>query len=540
MAEITWESWNKETYERVGKEPLSNQYRRTFKNEYRFAIISLFSVENIGTRLLYAFLKEAGYDVDLIFLKGHAVNNWKMPSDKEIQLLIDLLKERNIKVAGLALRSSYLKFGCDLTKRIHDDLDIPVIWGGTAPTVTPELCIKGGADYAINNEGEEAISELLTAMATGQDTTHIENLWYKGEDGEPVGNPNRPLLVDLDVLPVQNLEDDDKFFIEKDTLTPGDPWRDIARFETLTARGCPYVCSFCIHSYLKDLNKGLGKAVNGCSVEHVIREIEYAKAKLPKMTCIFFCDEVFGTGMQWTRDFVPLYKERVGLPFDVAIEPRALNDEKVELLKDAGLHELNMGIQSGSEKVRRELYDRPMTDKKLFAIAALMKKHNIFTRYDIIVDSPFESREDKRKTLDILLQLPRPFILNMFSLNYFPAAKLTEKALELGYITDDQVEGSTEKCLRQFSVSFDYPRSKEDMMWNALYAMSSKWFIPRPLLRLAANWDWFKRHPKPLVVTARLSSMIRLFAHGTSLLIRGRITFADVYRYAGSVGSIIR
>src|SRR5690606_4553422 len=158
---------------------------------------------------------------------------------------------------------------------------------------------------------------------------------------------------------------------------------------------------------------------------------------------IFFFDEVFGTGKGWTQTFSEQYPERVCMPFELAIDPRALTDEKVAHLVNCGLAELNMGIQSGSERTRKELFDRPVKDERILEVANLMKKYGVFTRYDIIVDNPWETQEDKRRTLDVLLQLPHPFILNMFSLNWFPKTVLTERALGEGVIDDSQVAGNS-------------------------------------------------------------------------------------------------
>ncbi len=380
----------------------------------------------------------------------------------------------------------------------------------------------------------------MNAVGSGEDPRHILNLWYRDGDGKPVGNPLRKILADLDRLPIQDLEDEDKFFIEFNKLTEGEPWRSTIKFETLTARGCPYVCSFCIHSKLVEMHKGLGKAVNGYSVEHAVREVEYARAKLPNMKCLFFADEVFGVGIEWVREFEKKWIERVNLPFECMIEPRALSPQKLRLLKNAGMVELNIGIQSGSEKLRAELYDRPMSNKDLLQVVQWAHEAGVSMRYDIICDSPFESPEDKRATLDVLLELPRPFILNMFSLNYFPGAKLTEYALKIGLVDESQVAGMTDICLEQFTVSLDFPRPTDDTFWNALYAMSSKWFIPKAFIRYLAGLSWPKRHPAPVVVLARFSSMTRLFFDGFRLLWQGRISLDTVRRYSGSISSLAR
>lgn len=540
VKDIEWMSFNRDTYELIGVEPLSEGFRPSFDRRFRIAIVSLFSMESLGVRALYAFMKEAGFEIDAVFLKEHALNNFKLPTEAECRILINLLHSRNIRLVGIAVRSPYLAFARDLTGQIHQELNIPVVWGGTAATVTPDLCIKGGADYAVCGEGEMPFAELVNAIASGDSTSTIKNVWYRGADGKAASNPNRRLIRELDRLPMQDLEDGNKFAIEFGRLTEGEPLRNWVRFETLAARGCPYKCSYCINSYLIELNRGLGKPVNSASVEHLICELEYARTMLPKMSAIFFVDEIFGVSINWTRKFREQYVKRINLQFECQADLRTLNETKIKLLEESGLVEMDFGIQSGSETTRREIYDRPISDERLFQVIHLLQKYGVEMRYDIIADNPLESSEDKRATLHFLLQLPRPFILNMYSLNYFPKTKLTLYALEKGVIDETDVAGYSEKCLSQFTVSFDYPRSDEDKFWNALYAMSSKWFIPRRFLHILADSERASRHPLPLVILARITSMIQLFCDGFVLLWKRRISWDTVRRFSGSIGSIAR
>jgi hypothetical protein len=58
-------------------------------------------------------------------------------------------------------------------------------------------------------------------------------------------------------------------------------------------------------------------------------------------------------------------------------------------------------------------------------------------RYDIIVNNPWEKDGDLAETLMFFAKFPKPYLLNMFSLTFYPGTELYEKAVEDGIITDD-------------------------------------------------------------------------------------------------------
>jgi hypothetical protein len=64
-------------------------------------------------------------------------------------------------------------------------------------------------------------------------------------------------------------------------------------------------------------------------------------------------------------------------------------------------------------------------------------KDKLMAQYDVIVDNPEETMEEQRETLLMATRLPKPFMIQLFSLTYFPGSILYEHAMKTGLITDE-------------------------------------------------------------------------------------------------------
>jgi hypothetical protein len=153
------------------------------------------------------------------------------------------------------------------------------------------------------------------------------------------------------------------------------------------------------------------------------------------------------------------------------MHPNLIDDELISILCNAGLTDTCIGIQAGSERVRAQCFNRAITDEMILNKIKLLKKHDIGIHYEIITDNPFEKEDDKQKTLELLLRLPRPLRLNIFSLNFFPETEITKKALLEGLISEEDVEGLSSKGMQQFILK--RPRDANDIFWNHIYFLAS-------------------------------------------------------------------
>ncbi len=119
---------------------------------------------------------------------------------------------------------------------------------------------------------------------------------------------------------------------------------------------------------------------------------------------------------------------QISFPFWVFGFPTAISESKLSALVNAGLTEVQMGIQSGSDRTRKKDYQRNTPNERIMEVMNLFHQYGVYPWIDIIFDNPFEGRDDLLKTIDLLIELPKPFKLGTFGLEFLPGTPLEEKA----------------------------------------------------------------------------------------------------------------
>ena len=110
--------------------------------------------------------------------------------------------------------------------------------------------------------------------------------------------------------------------------------------------------------------------------------------------------------------------------------PIYVTRDKLRLLNECGVSWLNMGLQSGSDRVNKDIYNRGSTKNHFLRAAELVKEFKIAGKYDVILDNPFEDECDRIETIETLIQIPKPYLLEFYSLAYYPGTELYKKAIQ--------------------------------------------------------------------------------------------------------------
>ena len=479
------------------------------KKNIRIALIALYGLD-FGARSISAFLKKNGHPVSLVFFdRIRYPINW-MSNDylsprlvsnpvcdkKDLDLLIALLGKLDAKIIGISLAATTFQTAKTITLEIKKRLDVTVVWGGVHAIVCPEECIRY-ADIVCVGEGEYPMLELAERLNNNETLNGIGSLWIKNADGIEKNELN-PLIEDLDKLPFPDFVDRDNKFV----IALGRIAREYdvvsaymkCEYPIMTSRGCSYACSFCSNSVLKLKYAGKGNYLRRRSVENVIGELKYAAANR-QINTIRFWDDIFTYDTKWINEFCGRYLKEIGKPFLCYTHPLRTNREILTELREAGLELANIGLQSGSEELSKNLFSRPQTNRDVLEFARFAHKLGITVRYDVLGDNPYETDRDHERTIELLLQLPRPFQTQFHSLCWFPKTPLTEKALADKIITESDLEQYASKALNNFLVYAFLSRDKRSLFWNCITGMALNRLFPVPLTRTCMGSRFFKKFP---------------------------------------------
>ncbi len=465
---------------------------RTPGRPLRIVLLAFYNYESHALRIFHPLLKQRGHDVHSIFFKHYFT--YVPPTAAEEDMVVDLITRLRPDLLAVSVWSTYYRLAARITRRVKAAVNPVVIWGGIHAQACSEECLQH-ADIVCRGEGEYVLAELTDRLGLGQDFTNLAGCWVRC--GEKIWrNPPRKLMADLDVLPLPDLSPNNKYYLGHGR------WRDVARwdqaavsYDVMTVRGCPFQCTFCIHNFTRPATEGLGTYIRRRSVEHVMAELRMVKALRPRLRAIASSDDIFAPPRPWLEEFCARYRREIGLPFVIFSFPGMVDDRKVRLMREAGLWCTTIGVQSGSERIRRDCYERATSDETILNACRIFARHGVVRNLDFILDNPYETDEDRRSTIDLLLRLPKPFYANFFSLTYFPGVDLTERALRDGYITRDDVEDRAEKGYRLWGGALLPIRAPDDLYWDVLYTMAAYGF-PRWLVLLLERGTLLRRHAR--------------------------------------------
>lgn len=401
----------------------------------RVTFIDTDSVWAWGSRMLSSVLKRAGHKTRLLLM-----------DTAEARYTPEDLRELDSLVcdAGLVGVSCHSK-GSDKAQQVLRYLKsqgVLTVWGGIHATLNAEECAEF-ADMVCVGEGEGAIVDLASCLEQHADWHHVLNIAFK-DKGVFVRNGLRP-LAKMDGLPTLDFSCSNEFQLLDHRIVRRSQNRDLVMEEIpfLGSRGCAFQCTYCCNAKLRQIYAGTGRYVRKHSVSAFVDRAATLRGHFPNGKRLFFVDDDFlDRSIQELQEFATTYPDAVGLPFECQVSPMRVNEERVDLLAKAGVWRIRMGVESGSERTKKDVYRRAMPNQAVVRASEVLARYpHIVRAYYFIIGNPFENTADLVETIQLILRLPPPYFVQVFNLVFFPGSVLYEQAIAAGLISGKKDSG---------------------------------------------------------------------------------------------------
>lgn len=211
------------------------------------------------------------------------------------------------------------------------------------------------------------------------------------------------------------------------------------RFGFEISRGCPYDCTYCGNTALKTAFNGLGKFVRVRPVSSVIENMKRMIDEYD-IEMFYFQDECYlAHPLPYLEEMAERYGSEIRKPFIIQTRAETINERRIQILKDmkAPFFQVSMGVESGSDKILKELCSRNTKNEKLVEAFRLLHKHGIRTAGFFMLGFPFETRDQIFETIDLCRRIsPTISIVSIFQ--PLPGQRLTDIAIEAGFISGEE------------------------------------------------------------------------------------------------------
>jgi anaerobic magnesium-protoporphyrin IX monomethyl ester cyclase len=276
----------------------------------------------LGILFIHSYLKSKGVDVRVVDLAGLSPTEWVLPCDGDIYGITATTPqfETAIKIAQLVKRPGNI-----------------IVLGGVHATCDTIPSLETGAfDIVARYEGEDIMWEL----AQGRPLGSIRGIAYKDNE-QVVTTETRPIKQDIDEYPHPLIDaiDISSYHCGVFTTIDGD---NVSGIQIITSRGCPHNCSFCCSPFVHR------RKVRYHSIAYMRDWLDYLKNHGYKD--LYFADDTILINRTRLTQLCDLLKTN-GSTWRACVRGDAVTQEKMNQLYSAGCRQVDIGVESGSQRI---------------------------------------------------------------------------------------------------------------------------------------------------------------------------------------------
>ncbi len=302
-----------------------------------------------------------------------------------------------------------------------------IVAGGSHFTLLARSILKDvpELDYVLLGEGEGSMAEFVSQVAEGdwEGVKGIRGLAFSN-DGEVVMNRMRPLIQDLDDLPLPAYHLID---VENDAYY----WHGMGReaFGISTSRGCGDCCAYCSETAFW---QGYWRAR---SARRVVEEMVYLNGRYGK-TLFVFNENSFNWSRKRVEEFLEeLGKSGLGVHFWFQSRVRDIIRDRdlMSEFKRLGLYEVMLGVESVTSSVL-DRYDKRQDRDMAQEAINILRENGIMVMANVMFVDWLDSKETLREIFQFVKKQSDFLILTMTT--PLPGTPYYEEAMKAGRIVE--------------------------------------------------------------------------------------------------------
>lgn len=262
----------------------------------------------------------------------------------------------------------------------------------------PELknSIYGSLDIAIYGEAEFIINDIIRSFNEGAALEDVKGLILNLGTDKVVRTTAPDFREDLDALPFPK-----RSLIKNELYKNPVTGRPMAT--VIVSRGCPAQCIFCLTPLIS------GRKLRKRSVDNVIEELKDCVNNYG-IKDFFFRADTFTMDKGYVKRLCEEIKaNRLDISWVANSRTDTVDEELLEMMKDAGCWLIAFGIESGNEEIQKKI-KKGATSKEARRSIALCGKAGIKTLGFFMIGFPWETEETLLDTYNLMKELDCDFI----------------------------------------------------------------------------------------------------------------------------------
>jgi anaerobic magnesium-protoporphyrin IX monomethyl ester cyclase len=346
------------------------------------------------------------------------------------QRIADLCQIHEPVLVGISSTFLQMNEGLQVARRIKQaNPEAMVVMGGAGPNCIPQKTFfeaaNGAVDIVSVGESEYTWKEIVETFMGYQGKRErildafvgVRGTVLKG--AEPVNNPPRGFVKDLDTLPMPDLEViNAKRYIET--------WRKnggVGSISIFPSRGCPFSCIFCDKTIF-------GKIFRVHSKERIVNEMERLVTRYGPIEDIFFFDDNLTTDKRLMQAVCQeILDRRLNVGWSCQARINTVDEETLRIMKAAGCTGVFFGLESTSPHLLKYLNKGINLDQARMVID-LCKKVGIRPGLFLMTGIPGETEADAQAMENFVLET-KPSYIGFSVLLPFPGTQLYQQTKDM-------------------------------------------------------------------------------------------------------------